>query len=152
MHVKFWESFEKGVWAKRGHVWAIQYSNVKPHGTGEKVNTPFGCRYWSTRLGIRIRFLEFYCLVAYGIEIYNQISILWNLTITRNSSPKTKHHSSLLSVIGLHNSKLQLSDNKQYNWNHNSFRYHGWFAIEPNSITHPPFLQYRHPTGALREN
>jgi hypothetical protein len=29
-------------------------------------------QYWSTKLGIGIRFLEVYCLVAHGIEIWNQ--------------------------------------------------------------------------------
>jgi hypothetical protein len=37
-------------------------------------NTPFGCRYWSTELGIGISFPEFYCLVAHGIKIWNQRS------------------------------------------------------------------------------
>jgi hypothetical protein len=33
---------------------------------------PFVYRYWSTKLGIGISFPEFYCLVAYGIKIWNQ--------------------------------------------------------------------------------
>jgi hypothetical protein len=41
---------------------------VKLHNT----NTPVGYRYWSTELGIRISFSKFCCLVARGIEIWNQ--------------------------------------------------------------------------------
>jgi hypothetical protein len=36
---------------------------------GDYTYSLFGCRYWSTKLGIEINFPKFCCLVAHRIEI-----------------------------------------------------------------------------------